>query len=175
MKNWCIVLSLVVSLYCDASSSVVSNQKNSTMLSQKEMHHQMNAFYKRLNSWKAKLSGEQEAYMHDLLHMYDEARKNYRQDDRNPRVQQRLLDCIAALDHVMDNWSSFYQQYFDVQQFHDRVVAWQKLQTSSALGRNQAALDLYAFAYNRYEQVPTNATYLANLKNHQKKILAIMQ
>lgn len=176
MKNWYIVLScLMMSFYVGASSQSVTSQKSNTMLSQKEMQNQINAFLKRFTPWKATLSSEQKNSLHDLLHMYDELRKEYRQNARNAMAQQRLLDGMEALDHVMDNWSSFYEQYLAMQQFHDSVVTWQVSQPQANLNKNREILNLYKSLYNRYEQEPTNSIYLADLKKQQAKISAIMQ
>jgi|GEM_PF-1512483 len=176
MKNWYIVLScLMMSFYVGASSQSVTSQKSSTMLSQKEMHNRTNSFFKRLNIWKATLSPEQKSSVHDLLAMYDELRKEYRKNDRNAMTQKRLLDGMQALDHVMDNWSSFYEQYLGMQQFHDSVVTWQTSQPQANLNKNREILNLYKSLYNRYEQEPMNPIYLADLKKQQVKISAIMQ
>jgi len=176
MKNWYIVVScLMMSFYVGASSTPsVNSQKNSTMLNQKAMHIKTNAFSKRFTPWKATLSLEQKKSLHELLHMYDDLRQDYRHNARNVMAQERLLDCMEALDHVMGNWSSFYEQYLAIQQFHDRVVTWQTSQPQANLNKNREMLNLYRSLYNRYEQEPTNSQYLTDLQKQQAKVLAIM-
>jgi len=176
MNIWyTILLFLTMNFYVGASVPSVSTQQKPSMLTEKAMHSRINQFSKKFTRWKGSLRAEHKAYVHDLLHMYNELRTDYRTDARSATAQKRLLDCMSALDHIMNNWSSFYEQYTLVQQFHDRVVAWKKIQTSANLHTHKTALNLYTTVYNRYENEPDNSDYLHAVQQQQAILQGIVK
>lgn len=115
-------------------------------------------FTKRFSQWKKTLSADQLQYHQNLFATYQDLLKNYKKEPKILSNQEVLSDMIAALDNIMNNWTSFYKQHVDFQMFHQLFVEWQESLTPVQQQSMQSVIQNYTTAYEQYDKTPNAQT-----------------
>jgi hypothetical protein len=131
-------------------------------------------FHAKFSTWQTKLSVEQKNFWQDLFSTYEGIYKKYLKNSHDKSNQMLLTEHQKSLDHVMQNWKSFYQEHTDIEIFNKTFQTWKnKLRENEQLKFKKLCAD-YQKAYTAYDKDPKNELSQQNIEKQMALLKNIM-
>lgn len=153
------------------SVAICANDLQDKKVKKQTMSQRISSSHTKINQWKKKLTKQQLSSLKPLFEMYSDAYKEYTLNPHNADKQSLVLNGTKAIEHVMDNWDSFYKQHIAAQTFDKSVQDWKKMNSKQAVSKQ---VQMYEKAYEVYDKKPTDNLARKKLLVQQQAMKSLM-
>lgn len=145
-------------------SKIIQQSNNSQIISQA---------HTKINNWINSLTTEELSFLSPLLETYNDLYADYKSNQSDLVKQELLLHATKITDHIMNNWSSLYNQNIAAQIFNKLFLNWKKLNSKRSTSI-QKKVQAYENAYQAYDKNPTNNQLIQSLLKQEQTIKPLL-